>query len=116
LHLSLDAHLAVDGHIVRGESQSCDRGVVGDLDIDIVAAGLEQERLAHRIKLARGQRLNLGDRIHRSLNGTGGHAGVEDGHVRSKVRLHRVTETERANREQTTEKNASKHMRKGGVS
>jgi hypothetical protein len=51
-----------------------------------------------------------------SLNGTGGHAGVEDGHVRSKVRLHRVTETERANREQTTEKNASKHMRKGGVS
>src|SRR5271165_5483610 len=32
---------------------------------------------------------------------------VEDGHVRSKVRLYRVNHTERANREQTTEKNAA---------
>src|SRR5271166_3006581 len=96
-----------------GQSQSCDRGVVADLDIDIVAAGLEEERLSDRIKLARGQRLNLGDRVHRGLNSAGGHARVEDGHVRSKVRLHRVTETERANREQTTEKNGARHMRRG---
>jgi hypothetical protein len=113
LHLSLHAHLAVDGHVVGGQSQSCDRGVVADLDIDIVAAGLEEERLADRIKLARGQRLNLGDRVHRGLNSAGGRARVEDGHVRSKVRLHRVTETERANREQTTEKSGARHIRKG---
>ena len=112
LHLSLHAHLAVDGHVIRGESQSCDRGVVADLNIDIVGAGLEEERVAHRIKLARRQRLNLGDRVHRGLNSAGGHARVEDSHVRSEVRLHRVTETKRAKREQTTEKNGARHMQK----
>jgi len=69
--------------------------------------------VAHRIKLARGQRLNLGDRVHRALNGAGGHARVEDSHVRTEVGLHRVNQTERATQEKTTEKNPGGNLHKG---
>jgi hypothetical protein len=57
-------HEAVDGHIVGRKSQSRDRGVVANLDIDIVCTRLEEECVARRIKLAGRQRLNLREGIH----------------------------------------------------
>jgi hypothetical protein len=101
---TLGVHDAVDSHVVRRQSQPGDRSVVADRDIDVIRAGLEKECMARGIELARGQNLNLRDRVYRALNRARGQARVKDGHVRSEVRLHGETWTERANRAHTAEK------------
>src|ERR1700722_18417577 len=73
-----------------------------------VSAGHKQQRVALRSELV--GNLLVGDGVHGCLDLTRRHAGVEHGHVRSEVRLHRVNHTDRANREQTTEKNPGGHL------
>ncbi len=84
----------VDGYIIGRKSQARNRGVVANLDIDIVCARFEEECVPSRIELTGRQRLNLRDGIHRALNIVGGHARIEDSHVRSKVRLNLMSQTE----------------------
>jgi hypothetical protein len=111
---ALDVHEAVDGHVIGGQTQPGNRGVVANLDIDIISARLEEERVARGIELARGQCLHLGDRIHRDLNRVGGHARVKYGHVRSEIGLNRVNQTERSKNERITEKSPGRNFHEGG--
>jgi len=109
--------VAVDGNVGRRGAQAGHLGVVAHLKVEragsaAVGAGHEQQCVALRAHFV--VNLLVGDGVDGCLDLTRRHAGVEDHHARSEVGLHRVNHTDRANREQTREKNATRHMHMGG--
>ena len=109
--------MAVDGDVGGRGAQASHLGVVAHLEVEwagsaAIGAGHEQQCVALCAEFV--VNLLVGDGVDGCLDLTRRHAGVEDHHARPEVGLHRVNRTDRANREQTREKNATRYMHMGG--